>query len=123
MMDDNEQLSESSAPAECCSSASTSPDGEQSQQIDVDNRPVGRCYVELMRARVAVDKLRAAQAELQEASAAVWVCRDAAKVSANTAGAALQRDSVAAACELIGLHINFIEKMIEDGTQAKQETG
>ena len=121
MADESGQLSESNAPAECCSSVSTSPDGELSQQIDVDNRPVGRCYVELMRARAAVDKLRAAQAELQEASAAVWECRDAAKASANTANAILQRDSVAAACELIESHITFIESLIETATQTTQE--
>ena len=112
--DESGQSSESVAPMECCSSGCLPLDGaQQTEPIDIDNRPVGRCYVELMRARAAVQKLRQAQKELEEATADVWRCRDAATASASTAGAILQRDSVAAACELIGQHITLIEKNIE----------
>ena len=74
---------------------------------DPDNRPIGRCYPEVIRVKQLIDQLRATKDALGDAVAALGECRAAAQM----AGAAADASVTGA---LIGALGNVIDGFDED---------
>jgi hypothetical protein len=74
---------------------------------DPDNRPIGRCYPEVIRVKQLIDQLRATKDALGDAVAALGKCRAAAQM----AGAAADASVTGA---LIGALGNVIDGFDED---------
>jgi hypothetical protein len=74
---------------------------------DPDNRPIGRCYPEVIRVKQLIDQLRATKDALGDAVAAVGECR----ANAQMAGAAADASVTGA---LIGALGNVIDGFDED---------
>jgi hypothetical protein len=74
---------------------------------DPDNRPIGRCYPEVVRVKQLIDQLRATKDALGDAVAALGECR----ANAQMAGAAVDASVTGA---LIGALGNVIDGFDED---------
>ena len=74
---------------------------------DPDNRPIGRCYPEVMRLKQLIDQLRLTKDALGDAIAALGECRAAAQAPGAAADAAVTG-------ALIGAMTNIIAGFDED---------
>ena len=82
--DENGPLSGSITAAGESSNGNRSQDGDSLQptERDVDERPIGACYVEMTALMRAIDAVEAADTAAKNALRDYWACRDAAAMAA-----------------------------------------
>ena len=119
--DESGPLSESSAAQEPSLSESTSQATDLQPRRNVDERPIGRCHVEMTRLLSLVEQARAIDSQLKTALTAFWACRDSAAAEAyaerqepfTTPLASAQVGTAATVFDAREQYLDWIERQLE----------
>jgi hypothetical protein len=116
--DESGQLSESSAQTDSGLSGNASPAGssqppQEGDQVDINERPVGRCHNERNRLIALVKQAREIESAIQDALTAYWDCRDAASAEIGAKISQSTRRLAQATFEIHREDLDWIERQLE----------